>query len=191
MRPGFVIGPYDHTGRFPWWAHRAASGGEMIVPATLARAFQAIDTRDLAEFLLLRARSPLTGIFNATGPVPPITMLDLVEAAASASDTDLNVEVVDDAFLQEQGLETELPLWAGDDPEWAAWASVDVRKAIGAGLTFRPIDDTVTATLAETEVKPGIGLDPEREAEILAAWHGASEVRQAASARAGTRSARR
>ena len=172
VRPGYVIGPYDHTGRFPWWAHRAARGGEMIVPATLARAFQAIDTRDLAEFLLLRARSPLTGIFNATGPVPPITMLDLVEAAASASDTDLNIEVVDDAFLQEQGLETELPLWAGDDPAWAAWASVDVRKAIGAGLTFRPIDDTVAATLAETEVKPGIGLEPEREAEILAAWHG-------------------
>ena len=98
-----MIGPYDHTGRFPWWAHRAARGGEMIVPATLARAFQAIDTRDLAEFLLLRARSPLTGIFNATGPVPPITMLDLVEAAASASDTDLNVEVVDDAFLASRG----------------------------------------------------------------------------------------
>jgi 2'-hydroxyisoflavone reductase len=172
VRPGYVIGPYDHTGRFPWWAHRAARGGEMIVPATLARAFQAIDTRDLAEFLLLRARSPLTGIFNATGPVPPITMLDLVEAAASASDTDLNIEVVDDAFLQEQGLETELPLWAGDDPAWAAWASVNVGKAIGAGLTFRPIDDTVAATLAETDVKPGIGLEPEREAEILAAWHG-------------------
>ena len=133
MRPGYVIGPYDHTGRFPWWAHRAARGGEMIVPATLARAFQAIDTRDLAEFLLLRARSPLTGIFNATGPVPPITMLDLVEAAAGAGDTDLNIEVVDDAFLQEQGLETELPLWAGDDPEWAAWASVDVEQGDRSG----------------------------------------------------------
>ena len=127
VRPGFVIGPYDHTGRFPWWAHRAARGGEMIVPASLARAFQAIDTRDLADFLLLRARSPLTGVFNATGPVPPVTMLDLVEAAASASDTDLNVEVVDDAFLTEQGIESELPLWA-DDPLWAAWARVDVAQ---------------------------------------------------------------
>ena len=172
VRPGYVIGPYDHTGRFPWWAHRAARGGEMIVPATLARAFQAIDARDLADFLLLRARSPLTGIFNATGPVPPVTMLDLVEAAASASDTDLNVEVVDDAFLREQGLESELPLWAGDDPEWAAWASIDVSKAIGAGLAFRTVDDTVGATLAETELVPGIGLEPKREAEILAAWHG-------------------
>ena len=170
VRPGFIIGPYDHTGRFPWWAHRAARGGEMIVPASLARAFQAIDTRDLADFLLLRARSPLTGVFNATGPVPPATMLDLVEAAASASDTDLNVEVVDDAFLTAQGIENELPLWA-DDPDWAAWAQVDVSKAIGAGLRFRSIDDTVAATLAHTEVVPGLGLEPEREAELLAAWH--------------------
>lgn len=170
VRPGYVIGPYDHTGRFPWWAHRAVRGGEMIVPASLARAFQAIDARDLADFLLLRARSPLTGVFNATGPVPPVTMLDLVEAAASASDTDLNVEVVDDAFLTSRGIEQELPLWA-DGPLWAAWAQVDVGKAIGAGLRFRPIDDTVAATLSHAEVVPGLGLEPEREAELLAAWH--------------------
>jgi 2'-hydroxyisoflavone reductase len=170
VRPGFIIGPHDHTGRFPWWAHRAARGGEMIVPASLARAFQAIDTRDLADFLLLSARAPLTGVFNATGPVPPVTMLDLVEAAASASDADLNVEVVDDAFLTEQGIKSEFPLWS-DDPLWVAWARVDVGKAIAAGLRFRPIDDTVAATLAETSPVPGIGLEPEREAELLAAWH--------------------
>jgi hypothetical protein len=97
-------------------------------------------------------------------------MLDLVEAAASASDADLNVEVVDDAFLTAQGIENELPLWA-DDPNWVAWAQVDVSKAIGAGLTFRSIDDTVGATLAHTEVVAGLGLEPEREAELLAAWH--------------------
>ena len=116
VRPGYVIGPHDHTGRFPWWAHRAARGGEMIVPGSMAREFQAIDTRDLADFLLIRARSPLTGVFNATGPVPPVTMLDLVEAAASASDSALNVEVIDDAFLTAQGIENELPLWQ-DDPD--------------------------------------------------------------------------
>lgn len=169
VRPGFVIGPYDHTGRFPWWMHRAARGGEMIVPASLARAFQAIDARDLADFLLLRARSPLTGVFNATGPVPPVTMLDLVEVAASASDADLNVEVIDDGFLTAQGIEKELPLWA-DDPAWAAWAEIDVTKAISAGLQFRSVEDTVAATLAETQPVPGIGLEPEREAELLAAW---------------------
>jgi len=102
--------------------------------------------------------------------VPPVTMLDLVEAAASASDTDLNVEVVDDDFLTTHGIEGELPLWIAD-PSWIAWARVDVSKAIGTGLTFRPIEDTVAATLAHTEVVPGIGLEPAREAEILAAWH--------------------
>ncbi|MEI7760375.1 MAG: NAD-dependent epimerase/dehydratase family protein [Thermoleophilia bacterium] len=170
VRPGYVIGPHDDTGRFPWWAHRAARGGEMIVPASLAREFQAIDTRDLADFLLIRARSPLTGIFNATGPVPPVTMLDLVEAAASASDTALNVEVIDDAFLTGKLTDEELPIW-DDDPSSTAWARVDVSKAIGAGLTFRPIDDTVAATLAHTVPVPGIGLEPAREAELLAAWH--------------------
>jgi 2'-hydroxyisoflavone reductase len=175
VRPGYIIGPYDHTGRFPWWAHRAARGGEMIVPASMAREFQAIDTRDLADFLLIRARSALTGVFNATGPVPAVTMLDLVEAAASESDTDLNVEVIDDAFLTAQGIENELPLWA-DDPDWVAWARVDVSRAIGAGLTFRPIEETVAATLAHTEVVPGVGLEPEREAELLAAWHSRSAV---------------
>ena len=143
----------------------------MIVPASMARAFQAIDARDLASFLLLRARSPLTGVFNATGPVPPITLLDLVEAAASATDADLNVEVVDDSFLAAQGVEMELPLWPGDDPDWAAWAQIDVSKAIGAGLTFRPVEDTVAATLENTSVVQGIGLEPEREAELLAGWH--------------------
>jgi len=170
VRPGFVIGPYDHTGRFPWWAHRAARGGEMIVPASLARAFQAIDVRDLADFLLLRARSPLTGVFNATGPVPPVTLLELVEAAAGTSDADLNVEVVDDAFLAAEGIGDELPLWGGTDPGWAAWARVDVSKAIAAGLRFRPVEETVAATLAQTEVVPGIGLESEREAQLLAAW---------------------
>ena len=169
VRPGFVIGPYDPTGRFPWWAHRAARGGEMLVPASLARAFQAVDARDLADFLLVAARVPLAGAFNAAGPVPPVTMLDLVEAAAQVSGSDPAVEVVDDAFLASRGVETELPLWS-DDPRFAAWARVDVSKAIAAGLRFRPIDDTVAATIAHTEVVPGIGLEPQREAELLAGW---------------------
>ena len=193
VRPGFIIGPYDHTGRFPWWAHRAARGGEMIVPASLARAFQAIDARDLADFLLLRARSPLTGVFNATGPVPPATMLDLVEAAASESDTDLNVEVVDDAFLTAQGIENELPLWA-DDPDWAAWAQVDVSKAIGAGLRFR-LDrrhrrGDARAHRGRPRARARAGARG-GAARRLARALTAEGLRRAASARAGRRSGQR
>jgi 2'-hydroxyisoflavone reductase len=172
VRPGYVIGPWDHTGRFPWWAHRAARGGELIVPASFARTFQAIDTRDLGEFLLLAATAPLHGVYNATGPVPPVTMVDLVEAAAADAGAELDVVVVDDGFLAAEGVESELPLWPGDNPQWAAWAETDVSRAIAAGLRFRPVDDTVAATLAHTEFVPGLGLTPEREQELLAAWAG-------------------
>lgn len=170
VRPGYVIGPHDHTARFPWWAHRAARGGEMIVPASIARAFQAIDTRDLADFLTLAVHVPLTGVFNATGPVPPVTMVDLVEEAARASGAELRVTVIDDDFLSAEAIETELPLWT-NDPGWVAWAQIDVSRALAAGLRFRPVADTVAATLAHSPPIPGVGLEPEREAELLAAWH--------------------
>ena len=170
VRPGFVIGPWDHTGRFPWWAHRAARGGELIVPASFARRFQAIDTRDLGEFLLLAASHALAGVYNATGPVPPVTMVDLVETAARIAGADVEVVVVDDAFLAAEGVESELPLWPGDDPQWAAWAETDVSRALEAGLRFRTVEDTVAATLAHTDLVPGLGLTPEREQELLAAW---------------------
>jgi hypothetical protein len=39
-----------------------------------------------------------------------------------------------------------------------------------AGLTFRPLEDTARATLAEAETTNEAGLKAEREAELLAEW---------------------
>ena len=52
---------------------------------------------------------------------------------------------------------------------------VDVSRALEAGLTFRPLEDTVRGTLDEAEPTDAAGLRPEREAELLAAWHGETE----------------
>ncbi len=147
VRPGFVVGPHDHTGRFTWWVHRAARGGVLPVPESIARRIQVIDARDLGAFVVRAATEPLHGVFNATGPVPPISMVDVVEAAAAAAQVELSVAVVPDAAATALGLGfSDLPLWL-DDPEWAAWAEVDVSRAVGAGLSFRPLADTVAATL--------------------------------------------
>ena len=32
VRPGLVVGPYDHTDRFTYWVHRVAQGGEVLAP---------------------------------------------------------------------------------------------------------------------------------------------------------------
>jgi 2'-hydroxyisoflavone reductase len=64
----------------------------------------------------------------------------------------------------------ELPLWLAD-PDFAAADDVDVSRALAAGLAFRPLADTVRGTLDEAMTTDGVGLTPEREASLLAAWN--------------------
>src|SRR5918995_1251741 len=85
---------------------------------------------------------------------------------------------VSEDFLEEKGVEpfTELPLWV--PREYAAMLAVDCSKAIEAGLTFRPLSETIEDVLdwdraTTTERRdPAAGLRPEMEQELLRAWHG-------------------
>ena len=73
---------------------------------------------------------------------------------------------VTDEFLQEHevGEWMELPLWiAGSSVE------VDVSRAVGDGLRFRPLAETIRGA-AEAPAVEGVGLTPERETELLDAW---------------------
>ncbi len=79
-------------------------------------------------------------------------------------------------FLLEEGVEpwSDLPMWL-PVPKYAGVLSVDASKAAGAGLRFRPIEDTIEDTLAWIRSRdPGhewtAGLRPEREARLLHAW---------------------
>ena len=76
-------------------------------------------------------------------------------------------------FLLERGVEPfrELPLWIPGS-EADGFYGFDNRKAVTAGLTFRPLAETVRDTLAwlgELE-EPPARLSPEREVELLRAW---------------------
>ena len=48
----------------------------------------------------------------------------------------------------------------------------DASRALATGLTYRPLADTVQATLELAETTDSAGLSPEREAGLLAAWEG-------------------
>ena len=82
-----------------------------------------------------------------------------------------NTTWVSDEFLQEHevGPWMELPLWL-PDPEWAGIHATDIRRAVEAGLRFRPLEETI-AGAADAPAEEGVGLTAEREAELLAAWH--------------------
>jgi 2'-hydroxyisoflavone reductase len=164
VRPGLIVGPDDPTDRFTYWPQRARRGGEILAPAPPERPVQFIDVRDLAEWIV---RTEETGVLNATGRPHQVTFGALLEACGAAE-----VTWVDDAFLAEHEVAEwmDLPLWIPDaDQAWRDFQLVDVSRALAAGLTYRPLAETVR-DVPEWTAKAG--LAPEREAELLAAWHG-------------------
>jgi 2'-hydroxyisoflavone reductase len=170
VRAGLIVGPHDPTGRFTYWPRRIARGGDVLVPGPAWRQVQFVDVRDLAEWMLRAAEIGLDGPYNATGNS---TMGAVVDAARRVSGAAARAVEVDDAFLTAHGVGEwmELPLWIDPSSEgWQHFMEVDASRASAAGLTFRPLDDTVAATLADAELVDGVGLAPERERELLEAW---------------------
>lgn len=173
VRAGLIVGPYDNTGRFTYWVHRLARGGEVLAPEPRDQPVQFVHARDLADWLLASAERRLAGVFNATGPETPITLGQLLDACGELAESPVTLRWVDERFLVEQGVEewSDLPLWIapGVKKEIAGLMSVDVSLALAEGLRFRPLEQTVRDTLAQAELTPGAGLTPEREQELLAA----------------------
>jgi 2'-hydroxyisoflavone reductase len=173
VRAGLIVGPHDPTGRFTYWPHRLARGGEVLAPQPPERQVQFVDVRDLADWIVRMAEVRTAGAFNAVGPVPTMTMGGLLEACRSVTGGESEIVWVDEAFLLEHevGSWMELPLWLPEaEPDYARMMEADVSKATAVGLTFRPVADTIRATLDQAELTDAAGLAPEREAELLAAW---------------------
>jgi len=178
IRPGLIVGPHDPTDRFTYWPHRAAQGGEVLAPGRPARPVQFIDVRDLAEWTLSMVEANQTGIYNADGPAQPLPMEVLLNTCRAVSGSDAHFTWVSEDFLTEQKVEgwSQMPLWVPEsDPSNAGFFAFDNRKAMAAGLDFRPLAETVRATLEWDSMRPNdhawrAGLTREREAELLAAW---------------------
>jgi 2'-hydroxyisoflavone reductase len=176
IRPGLIVGPFDPTGRFTYWPRRVAQGGEVLVPGEPGLLVQIIDARDLAVWILRMVENGQTGTYNASGPGYPLTMRQLLEACKGKTESDASFTWVDEEFLLESGI-TMLPLWIPGAP---GAATVNCSKAIAAGLTFRPLADTVGDTLAWDGGVPSgavrrLGLNREREVQLLHAWRSRRE----------------
>ena len=83
-------------------------------------------------------------------------------------------------FLEEQKVEpwSDMPVWVPPRGEAGGMGRISIKKALGKGLTFRPLAETARDTLEwfksqppERQSKLKAGLTAERETEVLAAWH--------------------
>jgi 2'-hydroxyisoflavone reductase len=178
VRPSIITGPGDPTMRFPYWPIRINRGGEVLVPGEYADPIQIIDARDLAEFAISLCERSVPGIFNASGPAYPMgRMLDDIRAGLGV---DATFTWVPEGFLEEQEVLRQvngLASTAVRVPGLEGYNQYNVDKAVGAGLSLRPIGVTARDTvdwfnsIPEEDRPGGRTLSPEREAEVLAAWH--------------------
>jgi 2'-hydroxyisoflavone reductase len=180
IRPGLIVGPNDPTDRFTYWPVRVARGGEVVAPGDPDYAVQVIDVRDLAEWTIRQVEAGKSGVYNATGPDYRLTLGALLESCRQVSGSDAHFAWLPADFLLAQGVEpwSEMPLWVPGE-EYAGFHAFSIAKAVADGLTFRPITDTIAATLAYEGERPPdhpwrAGLTAEREAALLAAWRARS-----------------
>jgi len=178
VRPGLIVGPHDPLDRFTYWLVRIARGGDVLLPGRPERRVQIIDVRDLAEWMVRVVENNVTGTFNAIGLDAPLSMGHLADTAKRVSGGDANFVWVDEQFLIDSDVEPwgEMPMWVPEsEPDAAGFFAIDCRKAIAAGLTFRPLEETMHDTLDWASVRPAdhewrAGVKPEREVELLRAW---------------------
>jgi len=184
IRPTLIAGPGDDSFRFTYWPYRIAKGGEVLAPGDGKDNVQLIDARDLAEWTIRVVENGTTGTFNAAGPKSPMTMAQQLDAIKAAVPGGQNAQLtwVPAEFLSGQKVTPwgDMPTWIPrTDPDYAG-ANANNRRAVAAGLTFRPLASTAVDALewfnalpeqTRTQLVKGAGIDAEREKAVLAAWH--------------------
>jgi 2'-hydroxyisoflavone reductase len=186
IRPGYVVGPNDHTDRFTYWPARAARGGEMLVAGTPDDAIQFIDVRDLARFTIEALERRHFGTFNLVTPPGKFTMGQLISACVASAAEQAHPRPapaptwVPAEFItrHDATLLDEFPIWVPATGDSAGFAKISDARALHAGLHITPLEQTVHDTLAWHLSRPEAeraqlkaGLPPQREQAMLAAWH--------------------
>lgn len=180
VRPGYIVGPGDVTDRFSYWPQRFAAGGEILVPGKRTDPSQFVDVRDLVAFMVGLIEQQRGGTWNVTGPARRIGFGDFIDTAHRTLNPSASLTWVDDyAFLEANRITYAVP-WLIPAGENAYHMQIDNRKALAAGLTLRPMADTLRDTLADwpnrlSLLPPGEApnfrwITPQKEREILARW---------------------
>ena len=178
-RAGLILGPHEDIGRLPWWLERISRGGRVVAPGRPERPLQYVDARDLAAWMLTALVDGVTGPVDVVSRGGHTTMGGLLSACVQATGSDAELVWVPESDLAAAGAEpwTQLPCWAPESGEFAAFMKADASLAAETGLVCRPVAETVEATwewlsgegpAAQRDDRPVHGLPPELEQQLLA-----------------------
>jgi 2'-hydroxyisoflavone reductase len=178
-RPPIIVGPGDRTDRFTYWVDRIDDGGDILVQGDMTDPIQFVDVRDLSEFYLHLLETQASGIFNTEGPGSTLNTAGLVYGIQAITSTPATFHWVDWDFLIAAGEvpQESLTFWQPPRGRYLHYGHMINRRAIEAGMTFRPLAVTAKDTLdwhrtrsAEQQQQLRTGLTRQREADLLRKW---------------------
>lgn len=145
IRPGYIVGPGDRSDRFTYWPVRVARGGPVLAPGSPDDPIQIIDARDLADFAIQALENRVLGTYNAVGPVAPMAMGEMLDTMRRVSGSDAEFRWVDAETLDDH--DVSLPIWAPPSGDTTGVHRISNARAIAAGISYRPLTETVADTL--------------------------------------------
>ena len=175
VRPGYIVGPDDPSGRFTYWPVRIDRGGEVLAPGAPSDPVQIIDVRDLGAWLITLIEQGTTGTFNAAGPQDRLAWGDLLQACRKATTAGHSMTWVPGDWIQRECPDV-FPIWApflGDTRGFHTWKNA---RAVKAGLKLRSYVETAADTLRWYKAQPEggrtklAGPASASEAQLLAKW---------------------
>jgi nucleoside-diphosphate-sugar epimerase len=181
-RAGMILGPYDTLHRVTWWLRRLARGGRVLAPGPIDFPLQYIDGRDLAAWMLSAADRGLGGDFIVTGPPASTTIGDLLRIAREVTGSDAELVWAAPELLEREELWLGIELGMRGPGMRFEEMHADPAKALAAGLTCRPVRETVadswdwylaegdgqTGGLADRRPDQEAFIDPDKERALLA-----------------------
>lgn len=177
IRPGYIVGPDDHTDRFGYWVRNVAEGGEMLVPDNDNQPMQFIDVRDLAKWTIKLTEKKQSGIYNAIGPKEKLTLADLLVRLQKHFNSDSQFTKVSKEFIDENEISvTGFPmLFSFKDTAHYNFMEIDTRPSITQGLTHRTVEETIQASYEYIKSQPDTyefkcGLSNDQQTELLKKW---------------------
>ena len=129
IRPTYVVGPSDTSGRFSYWVKRLQSkkASKVIVPKPKNALIQILDSRDLAHFIVSNVlRNSVTGVYNLASPPKAITFEHLLNSINSILGNKATLVWISWKTLEKYGIDSELiPSFNRNVDEWE---NVDASK---------------------------------------------------------------
>jgi len=148
IRPGYIVGPRDTSGRFLYWPVRVSLGGTMVVPGSPADPIQIIDVRDLSDWIIHCIEKQIVGVYNATGPAKEMSMKAMLQGIRQGVGSNVSFTWIDCAFLRSHSVsQGRFPLYAPPTGDTAGFHRCNISRALAQGLKFRPMANTAKATI--------------------------------------------